>query len=99
MRFLSFPIVQSVNFLRRKPDVSFAFVQTLLMRELIPFAVVLLRHAKMTRGCTVEALAIGQTVAWHRVIIIIVIIIDRFYIALFSALEQTHCARIMCDST
>ena len=25
---------------------------------------------------------------------IIVIIIDRFYIALFSALEQTHCARM-----
>ena len=23
----------------------------------------------------------------------IIIIIDRFYIALFSALEQTHCAR------
>ena len=27
-------------------------------------------------------------------IIIIIIIIDRFYIALFSALEQTHCARM-----
>ena len=26
--------------------------------------------------------------------IIIIIIIDRFYIALFSALEQTHCARM-----
>ena len=25
---------------------------------------------------------------------IIIIIIDRFYIALFSALEQTHCARM-----
>ena len=27
------------------------------------------------------------------IIIITIIIIDRFYIALFSALEQTHCAR------
>ena len=27
-------------------------------------------------------------------IIIIIIIIDSFYIALFSALEQTHCARM-----
>ena len=26
--------------------------------------------------------------------IIIIIIIDRFYLALFSALEQTHCARM-----
>ena len=26
--------------------------------------------------------------------IIIIIIIDRFYIALFSALEQAHCARL-----
>ena len=26
--------------------------------------------------------------------IIIIIIIDRFYIALFSAVEQTHCARV-----
>ena len=25
---------------------------------------------------------------------IIIIIIDRFYIALFSAVEQTHCARM-----
>ena len=24
----------------------------------------------------------------------VIIIIDRFYIALFSALEQTHCARM-----
>ena len=26
--------------------------------------------------------------------ICVIIIIDRFYIALFSALEQTHCARM-----
>ena len=26
--------------------------------------------------------------------VIIIIIINRFYIALFSALEQTHCARV-----
>ena len=26
------------------------------------------------------------------------IIIDRFYIALFSALEQTRCADVACDS-
>ena len=26
--------------------------------------------------------------------VIIIIIIDRFYIALFSAFEQTHCARM-----
>ena len=24
---------------------------------------------------------------------------DRFYTALFSALEQTHCALLACDST
>ena len=28
------------------------------------------------------------------IIIIIIIIINHFYIALFSALEQTHCARM-----
>ena len=30
----------------------------------------------------------------HSVTIIIIIVIDRFYIALISALEQTHCARM-----
>ena len=28
----------------------------------------------------------------------IIIIIHSFYIALFSALEQTHCAHVACDS-
>ena len=28
----------------------------------------------------------------------IIIIINSFYIALFSALEQTHCAHVACDS-
>ena len=32
------------------------------------------------------------------VIIIIVIIIHRFYTALFFVLEQTHCAHVACDS-
>ena len=27
-----------------------------------------------------------------------ILIIDHFYIALFSALEQTHCAVVACDS-
>ena len=27
-----------------------------------------------------------------------IIIINRFYIVLFSALEQTHCAIVACDS-
>ena len=30
--------------------------------------------------------------------IIIIIIIHSFRIALFSALEQTHCAHVACDS-
>ena len=30
--------------------------------------------------------------------IIIIIIIDQFYTVLFSALEQTHCAHVACDS-
>ena len=30
--------------------------------------------------------------------IIIIIIIHSFYIALFSAHEQTHCAHVACDS-
>ena len=30
----------------------------------------------------------------YTLIIIIIIIIDRFYIALFSALERTHCVRM-----
>ena len=34
----------------------------------------------------------------HKHIIIIIIIIILFYIALFSALEQTHCAHVACDS-
>ena len=32
------------------------------------------------------------------IIIIIIIIIDQFYTVLFSALEQTHCAHVACDS-
>ena len=28
----------------------------------------------------------------------IIIIIDQFYIALFSALKQTHCTHFVCDS-
>ena len=31
-------------------------------------------------------------------VIIIVIIIERFYIALFSALKQIHCAHVARDS-
>ena len=34
------------------------------------------------------ALDLGRTTQIH------VIIVDRFYIALFSAFEQTHCARM-----
>ena len=30
--------------------------------------------------------------------IIIIIIVIIFYVALFSALEQTHCAHVACDS-
>ena len=28
------------------------------------------------------------------VVVVVVVDVDRFYIALFSALEQTHCARV-----
>ena len=31
------------------------------------------------------------------IIIITIIIIHSFYIALFSALEQTHCVHVACD--
>ena len=31
-------------------------------------------------------------------IFIIIDIIHRFYVALFSALEQTHCTRVACES-
>ena len=27
-------------------------------------------------------------------VMLILVVVDRFYIALFSALEQTHCARM-----
>ena len=43
-----------------------------------------------------------QSVCWWRprlwLRIIIIIIIHSFYIALSSALEQTHCAHVACDS-
>ena len=29
---------------------------------------------------------------------VVIVIVDRFYIALFSALEQTHCALVACAS-
>ena len=29
---------------------------------------------------------------------VLVVVVDRFYIALFSALKQTHCALLSCDS-
>ena len=32
------------------------------------------------------------------IMMIIIIIIDRFYLALFSALEQTVCVHVTCDS-
>ena len=35
-----------------------------------------------------------SVIALNTISIIIIIITDRFYIALFSALEQTHCARM-----
>ena len=28
------------------------------------------------------------------IIVPVIVVVDRFYIALFSALEQTHCARM-----
>ena len=31
------------------------------------------------------------------VVVVVVVVVDRFYIALFSALEQTHCALVACD--
>ena len=31
--------------------------------------------------------------------LVVAVVVDRFYIALFSALEQTHCARICLDFT
>ena len=30
----------------------------------------------------------------EEVVVFVVVVVDRFYIALFSALEQTHCARM-----
>ena len=38
-------------------------------------------------------------IGWQRDVVIaavvaVVVVVDRFYIALFSALEQTHCARM-----
>ena len=31
---------------------------------------------------------------WARMDMLLLIVVDRFYLALFSALEQTHCARM-----
>ena len=28
----------------------------------------------------------------------VIVVVDRFYTALFSALEQTHCALVACNS-
>ena len=41
--------------------------------------------------CGRNELEVYTTLAYY---IIIIIIIDRFYIALFSAFEQTHCAHM-----
>ena len=38
---------------------------------------------------------------WRRLafsFVVVVVVVDRFYIALFSALEQTDCALVACDS-
>ena len=31
-------------------------------------------------------------------IVITVVVVDQFYIAIFSALQQAHCAVVTCDS-
>ena len=46
-------------------------------------------------GCHMKGLAGNIYSIWLRADrLIIIIIIDWFYIALFSTLEQTHCARM-----
>ena len=34
----------------------------------------------------------------HRYMLSYIQVVDRFYIALFSALEQTYCALVACES-
>ena len=46
--------------------------------------------SRITSTQTVSRNSVGQIVR----VLEIIIIIDRFYIALFFALEQTHCARM-----
>ena len=44
-------------------------------------------------------LFLPETSCWlGLVVVVIVVAADRFYIALFSALEQTHCALVAFDS-
>ena len=31
------------------------------------------------------------------VVVVVVVVVDHFYVALFSALEQTHCALVACE--
>ena len=49
---------------------------------------------KWTRADEAQTKGHFPTETLLKFIIIIIIIIDRFYIALFSAFEQTHCARM-----
>ena len=46
----------------------------------------------------VQLRSLGHSMFPDEIIIIIIIIIHSFYIALFSALKQTHCAHVACDS-
>ena len=32
------------------------------------------------------------------VVVVVIVVVDRFHIQLFSALEQTHCAFVACSS-
>ena len=45
--------------------------------------------------CRMSSLPLCCLVCLQNVLVSVVVVVDRFYITLFSALKQTHCAR-MC---
>ena len=61
---------------------------------------------KQERSLIPVVFHVGGLSSWHfvtewsltLVVFIIIIITDRFYVMLFSALEQTHYAHVKCNS-
>ena len=77
-------------------DVKFPFpgLQTLVFVCCLFWPVVVLHVIPAGDCATYFDLFLRYLLIYLPVTVVVVVVVDRFYIALFSALEQTYCARM-----